>query len=368
MKSEKQLLKALKTEAARETPDSQKAVLACCKEAICQTEAVQRKRVFVVKNVRRMALVASLALLVALGTMLGVLEQNDRVADTVMLDVNPSIRLEINQKDQVLHALGNNEDGQNILKDVDVIGAKAEDAVADIVDAMYENGYITEATNSVLISVENNAALLNKLSSKTQEKINGYGFSGSIMSQQVTESEALKQTAQELGISTGKAQLISNIVQADEEAIPEELSKLKINDLNLIASTAPLQENELEVLGQASASAYIGEDAAKAIVRAALGWEEDKGLFSVKFNSADGKVFYSVKTRTETMWYNYSVDATTGAVNWSKSGATGGADTGIPSANPDTGAASANPDTGAASANPDTGAASANPDTGAAVK
>ena len=74
-------------------------------------------------------------------------------AATVYLDVNPSIRLEINRQERVLSAAAENEDGARILDGMDLAGTDVDVALNAILGSMYRQGYLSPEKNTILITV-----------------------------------------------------------------------------------------------------------------------------------------------------------------------------------------------------------------------
>ena len=78
--------------------------------------------------------------------------QNDVFA-VVNIDVNPSVELSINKKQEVVEARALNEDGTAILDGMDLAGTDVKVACNALIGSMVRQGYLSELTNSVLVSV-----------------------------------------------------------------------------------------------------------------------------------------------------------------------------------------------------------------------
>lgn len=90
-------------------------------------------------------------LLVAAGNYAAFTEQ---VATTILLDVNPSIEMTVNKIDEVIEVKALNEDAETVIEDMDFEGVDVDVAMHVIVGSMVRNGYIDEAKNAVLVTVE----------------------------------------------------------------------------------------------------------------------------------------------------------------------------------------------------------------------
>ena len=71
----------------------------------------------------------------------------------IMIDVNPSIRIEVNYRDIVVNVEGLNEESQPVLEGLELKGKDYKTAVTEIVTSLQEKEYITNLKNSILISV-----------------------------------------------------------------------------------------------------------------------------------------------------------------------------------------------------------------------
>lgn len=71
----------------------------------------------------------------------------------IMLDVNPSIRLEVNDRGVVVEAQALNEDAQTVMAELELCGKDYTAAVTEVIGTLQEKQYITELKNSILVSV-----------------------------------------------------------------------------------------------------------------------------------------------------------------------------------------------------------------------
>ena len=263
---------------------------------------------------------------------------NNAVASLVSLDVNPSIQLEVNKNEKVLSATPMNDDGAEILADMDLKGTQADVAMYAIIGSLLQHGYVDELANSILITVEDDdptrgEKLQQELTAQADAALANAQVSGSVLAQTLQHTEELSQKAQEYGISTGKAALIQSIVELSNNTKTfEELVGLSINDLNLIYTTQqsskPLgNEEELGVIGgdsfttyittsgSASQSAYIGLEAAKQAALDHAGVSASEATFlEAEYDYDDGKMVYEVEFHVKGTEYEYEIDALTGAV------------------------------------------------------
>ena len=242
------------------------------------------------------------------------------VDSVVMLDVNPSISMAINAREEVISANALNQEAQVILGDMDLKGTDLNVAVNAIIGSMFQNGYLSDLQNSILVSVENadaqrSAQLQTEISNAISSSFGSSGVSASVLSQTVTETDELTQMAQTYGISVGKAALIQEVVAQDSTLTVESLAPLSINEIALISSSRNLATNTVSQTGAASDKAYIGDSAALSAAVAHVGISVSDVTWSkVEFDCDDGIMLYEVEFRTANAEYECDVNATTGEV------------------------------------------------------
>ncbi|MDY3015210.1 MAG: PepSY domain-containing protein [Evtepia sp.] len=238
------------------------------------------------------------------------------VASTVSLDVNPSIEIQVNQKDRVLDVKPLNEDGAKVVGDMDFQGSDLDVTVNALIGSMLRNGYLTELANSILVSVESgdparSAALQEELSREIEAMLQTNTFSGAVLSQTVSKDKELQNLADTYDISLGKAQLIQQIVAQSPVHTFEELAPLSINELNLLSSQGNL--DKVSAVGTASDKAYIGESKAREIALKEAGVSEGQiTQYECELDYACGTMVYEVEFTSGGREYEYAVNALTG--------------------------------------------------------
>lgn len=243
----------------------------------------------------------------------------NRVASIVSLEVNPSIELRINKKEEVLEANALNADGEQILGDMKLKGTDIHTATNAIIGSLLKNGYIDELANSILLSVEDEdsargAALQETLTDEINAILTGASVNASILSQYV-EGEAVDAVSQEYQISHGKAALIEHILAANSNYTFEELSKLSVHELNLIVSNPKNQVEDIKATGEASKEAYMETEEANAIAFAHAGVSESSVYdLEVEIDYEYGKMVYDVEFTSGNKEFEYFIDAVSGEV------------------------------------------------------
>ena len=127
---------------------------------------------------------------------------------TVEMDVNPSIELRINNAEKVIAAEALNEDAEIILEDMKLRGVDVDVATNALIGSMVKNGYLSELSNSILLTVESDdtqkaAAVSDRLTQEINTALDRFG--GSVIAQQVVLDNDLQMLAGSYNISEGKA-------------------------------------------------------------------------------------------------------------------------------------------------------------------
>ena len=182
---------------------------------------------------------AAFVLLAGCAVGYGAYRQNYAVDTTVSLDVNPSVEIQVNRKDQVLEVTPLNEDGKRVIGDMDFSGSDLDVTVNALIGSMLQNGYLSELANSILISVDNDdaqrgAELQEQLTQEVNNLLQTNSFSGAVLSQTVSDDNTLRAQAEQYGITLGKAQLIQQIAAENSRYTFADLVPLSINELNLL--------------------------------------------------------------------------------------------------------------------------------------
>ncbi len=257
--------------------------------------------------------------------------ENYNTASIVSLDVNPSLEIQINRKERVLAVTPLNEDGRIVVGEMDFKGSSLEVTVNALVGSMLRNGYLSDLANSILISVEDQdaakgAALQERLTQEIETLFQSSSFGGAVLSQTVSATADLQTVADTYGVTTGKAQLIQQLIAGNPLYSFEELAGLSINELNLLSAKGE-QLTGVESVGDASQKAYIGEAAAKAAALTHAGVAEgDISQYSCELDYEYGTMVYEIEFRAGVYEYDYDINAATGEIMKQKKKVEDGAD------------------------------------------
>lgn len=196
------------------------------------------------------ALIAACLTLALVGGAGGILyQQSNAVASVVSLDVNPSIELKVNQKEKVLACTPLNEEAEAVLSDMgggaDLKGTKLEVAVNAVVGALVSSGYLDSLSSAIMISVEDQdrdraSRLRQELTGAVDSVLQSQSSGAAVLSQTVDASAGLDQQAREYHISTGKANLVNQVIAQNGSLTFDALAKLTVEELSdLIKLGAP---------------------------------------------------------------------------------------------------------------------------------
>ncbi len=243
----------------------------------------------------------------------------EKVASVVLLDINPSIELRVDDDGEIIQAVALNQDAQNVLEGMKLRDLDVDTAVNAIVGSLLKQGYVDELANSILITVEDDDTVRGaRLKEELTKEINGIlsatSINASILAQEM-DDKGLVEKANDLEISKGKATLIQSIVEANNTYKAEELANLSVNDLNLILSNPKNQVKDVVATGNANDSEFIGKDKAKEAAFTHAGVKEsDVRKLKIEMDFEYGAMVYEVDFASDEFEYDYSVDAKSGNI------------------------------------------------------
>lgn len=235
----------------------------------------------------------------------------------ISFDVNPSIEIKVDEKNKIVDVTALNDDGKKIIEGMDFSNTNLKTTINALMGSMISQGYIDEITNSLLITVENeDSSKAEKVRTEILKNINEYlsnkTIDASVLSQSIVSDSNLEKLAVENNISTGKANLINKIIENNSLFTFEELAKLSINELNILASK---NTTSIEIVGQVSEKSYIGTDKVKKIISERLKVDISAlKRLDIELDYDDGKMVYDVEFYYLNIEYDLEIDAKTGDI------------------------------------------------------
>ncbi|MDD4607890.1 MAG: hypothetical protein PHD10_01970 [Bacilli bacterium] len=150
----------------------------------------------------------------------------------VYIDINPSIQLEINDKQEVIDVLPLNEDANLLLTDLDVVGMKVEDATKTIVEEAIKTGYIDELGNENLVTITTTNDN-KKMREKMKKKVNEYLEEKSILAQLEFKgfTDDMRAEADKYDVSYGKYLTMTKAIALNSKLTVEELATKKMQEI-----------------------------------------------------------------------------------------------------------------------------------------
>lgn len=322
MKHNEQEIKAMVKKAyTAATPDVLESVLSDCKNLKGRVTPMKKK------NYLKSIIAAAAAVMFVLAGIIGVgtYQKANRVVSTVALDVNPGIEITVNAKEKVLDVKAMNEDAVKVIGDMDFKGSDLDVAVNALIGSMLRCGYLSEITNSILVSVDSSDAaqgeeLQKRIAAEIEAILNQNG-GGSVLSQTVSHDAELEKLASEYGITLGKAKLIQQITSASPLYTFESLVSLSINDLNLLLNSGSINLGGIDRTGTPASGAYIGETEAKRIAFEHAGVAESAAVeYECEMDYEHGRMVYDIEFKANDsanggyIEYDYHIDAENGEI------------------------------------------------------
>lgn len=239
----------------------------------------------------------------------------------VMLDVNPSLSMNVDENEKVLSVEALNDDAKDILGSMDLKGTSLETAVNAIIGSMLQKGYLSDIQNSILVSVENkdanrSAQLQEQVSQIISQAVANSSMDAAVLSQTISDNNTdLAGLAEKYNISLGKAAVIQEVVDQKPGTTFESLASMSINEIALIISSNNVSADSVIQTGTVSDKAYIGEETARTKAYEHAGVTAGDVIKSeVKLDSEHGIMVYEVEFKTADMKYEYEINACTGEI------------------------------------------------------
>lgn len=166
-----------------------------------------------------------------------------KVLTVLTIDINPSLKLSLNYKEEIVKVEGLNEDGKNLLKEENFIGDDLEDAIEEIAELTIKKGYVTEDNNYILINVDGKD-IKEKVVTIFSTAFKEENVDCNVITQEI--NEGAKANAEKYGISESKASYIEEIIKENEDVTFEELKDKSINEINKYLEEKAEQKEEEE--------------------------------------------------------------------------------------------------------------------------
>lgn len=311
-----------------------------------KTNAADRTRTNRNRPLRLLSMAVAACLVLAVGLWGGRYYQYNFVTDSIVdIDVNPSVELTTNRNNKVLEAEAVNEDGAEILQELNLKGTDLNVAVYAVIGAMVQNGYLTGDDGSILISVQNDdqeraQTVRNLVLSDVDASLKSSEVTASVLNQTVTTTTTDAQTfADENNISLGKAVFVLNLASKDNTLDANELAAMTLKELadlvaergidisdivdydaddsiweNITDAVEEVNENGTTTTTTTSGDIITTAEAKEIALDHAGIAEADATFTKTKLEYDNGVQVYDVEFYTTDAEYDYNINAATGAV------------------------------------------------------
>ena len=281
----------------------------------------------------------------------GIWQFNENLPDSyVYLDVNPSVEIVTNKKDDVIKLLSFNEDGDRIIQDVDYKGRNMVLLTEELVKKMVVDGYIKGSDDYLLVSVfnkdhEKKQQQKDRLNTSIHNFMEKEEFSPIILLQNIEKTSTIETYAREFGISPSKMTFIRNMIILNPELQVEDLVTLSLRELIMIGRTMELdlesiiQSDDFERIPVRPPAMYDGIDddqvdddddsddpdkggdimdgniiSRDESIRIALSITEGGTVISVELDQDDDEAEYEIEIIKDGKKYDVEIDGYTGKV------------------------------------------------------
>jgi hypothetical protein len=178
-------------------------------------------------------------------------QMNTRWVDSmVYLDVNPSLQIETNRRDQVIRLSGLDEVSKALITDLDYKGKDLEAVAAELLDRLVLGDYVSSSEPAILLSVynedpEKRDRQLSELDQAIHAYLQSLEIQPIVLTQPLDPTQTLTDYAEANQISVSKMTLIRNMILLDPELKAEDLAKLTLEQLIQVSSKVKLDLDKI---------------------------------------------------------------------------------------------------------------------------
>ncbi len=313
--NESQLNKRLREEVEQLAPNRLEELLAACdappaprKDGRVISFGQQPKRSHWQRFV---AIAAMLILIIGIGAFAGVKGMSRTI---LTFDVNPSVSVMVNGFNRVCQVQTNNADAAFLLADTDLKGKPLSEAVEELTEEFIEAGYITDAANGILVTVQDASAaraeqLQQMVLSSVESAADKTSLRLAVLYQKIDDDQATIGT-----LSAGKSALVQTIAKNSKDLDEAELKNLSIQDLLYVMDTLSVKPASAKLTGVVSRANYQNSDVIAALAAQACPADVSKDSVTTVLDCFDRGLAYVANVVTDTAEYAYTVSATSGQI------------------------------------------------------
>ena len=216
------------------------------------------------KKVQRVLMVFAVIAMVTMGVIYGLNKSDKESLSYVIIDINPSVQLAVNENEEVIEVLALNDDGDIVTSDLNLVGLSLEEATKMVVESATEAGYIDEygEDNNVTITaysddVELRVNIEEKAINETKRVLEEKNIYSSVLSAGVTDE--MKAFADEYEISYGKMLIIEKAYALNNSLDKAELANSSVKKIQEQIKTAVQARYEEKDMNQEQVKQYAKE-------------------------------------------------------------------------------------------------------------
>ena len=177
------------------------------------------------KNKKNIIIIVTCLILIGI---IGFIMWNNRTVSTITLDINPSIKINLNKNDKVNRVIALNGDGKEVIKG-SYRGRELDETLKSIFNNIYDEGYIERDNVDVLLYITgniNNAEVHHMIN----DSLEGKEVTINIVTiDSVTKED--EKLAKKYRISSSKAAFINSILKENENIPEDVLMNKAVRDL-----------------------------------------------------------------------------------------------------------------------------------------
>ena len=173
-----------------------------------------------------------LAILIVIGGVIAILNTKGRnelyntVVSVITLDINPSIKLELDKNNKVINMIALNEDAKDIVLS-NYEGNSLESVINDVTNKLIEKGY---AHDKLVILVGTSGTITsNEVKDLIDKKLTTDNIDYSVMIPEISDTSS--KLAKEYNITESKAAYLEEVIKNNSNLKIEDIKDMSINDI-----------------------------------------------------------------------------------------------------------------------------------------
>lgn len=236
---------------------------------------------------------------------------------TISIDVNPAIELTVNKKERITNIVLHNEQAKQIVGDMELKNVDVEVAVHAIIGKMFQQGYLTNSKNSMLLTVQSDdinyrSQLKDMLLRDIETSYSIYETPIALLSQELTYHSDYENLAKQYNISEGKASLIMEVLTDYPEYEFASFVNMSIQDIQTFMHYKNISYKSITAQGVESHDGYLTLEEIRKIIENHAKISVTK--FDYELECDDNRLVYEIDVIDGTVAYEYEINAISGEI------------------------------------------------------